>query len=856
MTQLPRLSIIALGFLVSFLFSFGLYAQVSFDRSTIDGNFQGYFVKAFDLDRDGNLDILAGHTQLAWWRNDGQGNFSKNHISNDVSALWGICPFDLDRDGDIDLLIADSGNNDIVWYRNNGGSFQRIVIESNFINSESVTAGDFDGDGDMDIAGLTVGTSTESGMVVWWENNGGNSFSRRDLDLGFERGHKIAAEDIDHDGRTDIVAIGAWNNGLAWWENNGGGSFSKHIISSGGGLGMTIADMDGDGSLDVVKCDHGSGRVSLFYNNGSGNFSGGDIASGLSWPSFPAVGDINQDGRKDVVVFNRDSNDLVWLENQGGSFSVRFIDDGLIAPFVGDVGDFDGDGVPDITSGSKDNYKVYWWRTGGATAPKSITVQYPNGGETFTGNSNLQISWTSSGNVGSVDIQFSSNQGHSWQQIASSTSNDGQYDWQLPPLDSGECLIRILEAGSGSPSDASDNTFTLESPTLSLSGNIYYAEGSTPVPGVDVQFSGDVSRSETTNAAGFYEVNEIPAGSDLNIDPQKSSGSSQNAATITSFDAALAARYALDLVSLDPIQAVAADVDRSGQVLLYDAAIIARSAVGLPELPETYVKDWYFDPEGTSVNNIDEDLTGFDFKGVVLGDVSLSWNGVSKASGYSNSRFASINSSIVNGDVAEFTFLLPAHLEILSFDLTINFDESHYDYINTKIQPPGSGMNVLVNLTNNQLRIGGYAVSHLTEDFELVVSYEILSGPGPGIVVDQFIINDGIIVTSAVVELNDGVASGSTPTSFRLRQNYPNPFNGETIISYDTPETGEAYVVIYDIRGRIVFSERRFHNRPGSYAMTWPGLDSKGNRVPGGIYLLRFFMNKKAQDSMKITYIP
>jgi hypothetical protein len=94
-------------------------------------------------------------------------------------------------------------------------------------------------------------------------------------------------------------------------------------------------------------------------------------------------------------------------------------------------------------------------------AQASIKVSSPNGGESWIVGSRHTITWTSTGSVGNVRIQYSVNNGTNWTTIASSTANDGQYSWTVPNAVSSQCRVRIREASDGSPSDTSDGRFSI-----------------------------------------------------------------------------------------------------------------------------------------------------------------------------------------------------------------------------------------------------------------------------------------------------------------------------------------------------------------------------------------------------------
>jgi hypothetical protein len=96
-------------------------------------------------------------------------------------------------------------------------------------------------------------------------------------------------------------------------------------------------------------------------------------------------------------------------------------------------------------------------------------VTFPNGGECWQVGSSHNITWTSTGNVGSVQIQYSTDSGTSWTHVGGST-NDGIHPWQIPniPSTSTQCLVKVSEIGS-STSDTSNSVFTIAaSPTLTV----------------------------------------------------------------------------------------------------------------------------------------------------------------------------------------------------------------------------------------------------------------------------------------------------------------------------------------------------------------------------------------------------
>ena len=63
---------------------------------------------------------------------------------------------------------------------------------------------------------------------------------------------------------------------------------------------------------------------------------------------------------------------------------------------------------------------------------RCVTVTSPNGGESWEVGSVHNITWTSTGTVGNVMIDYSTNNGSTWTSITASTANDGTYPWTVP----------------------------------------------------------------------------------------------------------------------------------------------------------------------------------------------------------------------------------------------------------------------------------------------------------------------------------------------------------------------------------------------------------------------------------------
>ncbi len=95
------------------------------------------------------------------------------------------------------------------------------------------------------------------------------------------------------------------------------------------------------------------------------------------------------------------------------------------------------------------------------SAAPTLTVTSPNGGESWCALSSHNITWTSTGTIANVKLEYSTNSGSTWITIAASTSNDGTESWLVPNTPSSSTLVKVSESATGIPSDVSNAVFTI-----------------------------------------------------------------------------------------------------------------------------------------------------------------------------------------------------------------------------------------------------------------------------------------------------------------------------------------------------------------------------------------------------------
>jgi len=142
----------------------------------------------------------------------------------------------------------------------------------------------------------------------------------------------------------------------------------------------------------------------------------------------------------------------------------------------------------------------------------SLIVTSPNGRETLHTGLTHDITWRSFGQVGNLRIEYSTDLGETWTDIAKSTENDGAYKWLVPDAASTSCEIRISEAEDGDPSDINNAFFGISNApiiiVISPNGGESWAVGSTKsITWLSAGFGGNVKiEYSTDNNSTWTEI--------------------------------------------------------------------------------------------------------------------------------------------------------------------------------------------------------------------------------------------------------------------------------------------------------------------------------------------------------------
>jgi hypothetical protein len=192
----------------------------------------------------------------------------------------------------------------------------------------SVAVGDLNGDRKPDLATANIRASANSVSVAL--NRGDGSFRAGGGTYATGEGvASVAIGDLNGDGKPDLATANFTANTVSVLANRGDGSFRPRRDyriprNSGYPDSVAIGDLNGDGKPDLVTANYDeAGTVSVLLNKGDGSFQAKlDYATG-GGPRSVAIGDLNGDRKPDLVTANAAASTVSVLTNTPGLCTVQ-----------------------------------------------------------------------------------------------------------------------------------------------------------------------------------------------------------------------------------------------------------------------------------------------------------------------------------------------------------------------------------------------------------------------------------------------------------------------------------------------------------------------------------------------------
>jgi len=266
---------------------------------------------------------------------------------------------DVNGDGIADLLVINHLENALdVRLGLGGGQFAAAVTYPLRNHGNRLVVADLNGDAFADVVAAHDGSGAPLYVTAFLGSATGALQQAWEFGTPYFTTEAIGAGDFDGDGKTDVaIALGENRVSVLVFHGLGTGAFADPIalptVSSDSGIsdgttGLAVGDLNGDGRDDIVVACFGlSNRLVVRLSAGSGFTDPVSIA--LPSPVAVALGDLDGDGRLDAAAANVEQGTVSLLYGNGnGSFQEPVAVPMGTHPASLAVADFDGNGFADI----------------------------------------------------------------------------------------------------------------------------------------------------------------------------------------------------------------------------------------------------------------------------------------------------------------------------------------------------------------------------------------------------------------------------------------------------------------------------------------------------------------------------
>ena len=281
-----------------------------------------------DFNGDGNQDLATANeysSDVTILLGDGSGGFSATATSPEPVGGYpeSVAVGDFNGDGNQDLATANAESNDVTVLLGDGrGDFSATGGSPVFRGNTpgSVAVGDFNGDGNQDLA--TANINGDDVTVLLGDGSGSFSAAATSPEAVGETPFSVAVGDFNGDGNQDLATANGVSDDVTILLGDGSGDFSAPATSPEAAgdrpYSVVVGDFNGDDMQDLATANAISDDVTILIGDGSGNFSAAATSPEATGeePFSVAAGDFNGDGNQDLATANSDSDDVTILLNQ------------------------------------------------------------------------------------------------------------------------------------------------------------------------------------------------------------------------------------------------------------------------------------------------------------------------------------------------------------------------------------------------------------------------------------------------------------------------------------------------------------------------------------------------------------